>query len=72
MQTSMWARIPSLSTTQLFIIFAVTAWLIYTPALEGQFVSDDIYYVQTNRCIHELTARNRAGGWGSPTLAELS
>ena len=34
--------------------FAVLAWVLYSPALDGAFLSDDAHYVETNPYVHEL------------------
>jgi len=46
------------SRALLLILFVGVAWLVYAPALDGEFVSDDIHYVQGNGYLHELTVEN--------------
>lgn len=46
--------------------FAVIALLVYEPALEGPFFSDDQHYVQANAHIQNLTLENWIAIW-SPT-----
>lgn len=54
------SSVASIANWQLFFAFSIVAYAIYFPALEGQFVSDDVHYVQGNRYIHELSLENIA------------
>jgi len=38
--------------------FVVAALIIYSPALNGEFISDDGHYVATNHYVHALTPQN--------------
>jgi hypothetical protein len=38
--------------------FVVAALIIYSPALNGEFISDDGHYVATNHYVHALTQEN--------------
>jgi hypothetical protein len=42
----------------LFVGFLAVALVVYWPALDGSFISDDEHYVQRNVFVHELTAEN--------------
>ncbi len=42
----------------LFAAFLVTALVVYRPALDGAFISDDEHYVQRNVYVHDLTVDN--------------
>jgi hypothetical protein len=42
----------------LLAVFSLAAFVIYGPALDGPFVSDDLHYVATNPYIHALTLEN--------------
>jgi hypothetical protein len=40
------------------LLFVVVAFIVYAPALNGSFISDDEHYVQRNVFVHELTLEN--------------
>ena len=42
----------------LFVAFLLGALVIYSPALDGSFISDDEHYVLRNVYVHDLTAEN--------------
>lgn len=42
----------------IFFAFAAAALVVYSPALSGPFVSDDLHYVATNPYVHSLSAEN--------------
>ena len=46
----------TISMAPILIAFAALAYAIYSPALDGDFVSDDAHYVHGNRYLHELSA----------------
>ena len=57
--------------TVLFAVFTGLALLVYGPALNGGFVSDDHLYIVTNTYVHELSTENLIeiwNPWGGPAL----
>lgn len=50
--------IAAISNVQRFVAFSIVAYAIYFPAVGGQFVSDDVHYVQANAYVHELSVEN--------------
>ena len=48
-------HVPLISKLQLFIAFSIVAYAIYFPAMTGEFIADDVYYVQGNRYIQDLS-----------------
>ncbi len=51
-------RLPVSEAAVLWLAFAAASLLVYAPALEGPFVSDDLHYVATNPYVHALTLEN--------------
>ena len=52
---------PALGAAAYVLLYAAylgALLLVYQPALQGPFVSDDIHYVATNPYVHELSAEN--------------
>jgi hypothetical protein len=53
------ARVPRAGVlVLLFAAYLGALLLVYGPALEGPFLSDDIHYVSANPYVHDLTAEN--------------
>ena len=48
-------RLDANSPIPLFVLFAIASSWIYFPALSGEFVSDDVHYVQDNGYVHTLS-----------------
>jgi hypothetical protein len=49
--------------------------LVYAPALDGPFVSDDLHYVATNPYVHELSLENAwtiLQPWGAATVSVVN
>ncbi|MCH2169247.1 hypothetical protein MK489_00570 [Myxococcota bacterium] len=42
----------------LYVLFAIGALVVYSPALEGEFLSDDLHYVRDNVYVHTLSVDN--------------
>ncbi len=45
------------------MLFSVVGLLLYSPVLDGGFVSDDSHYVQRNEYVHDLSAHNLVAIW---------
>lgn len=54
--TPPWPRAVKAAST--FMVFTATALVVYGPALQGPFLSDDLHYVATNPYVHALTTEN--------------
>lgn len=48
------------------LLFALLGLVLYSPVLDGDFVSDDSHYVLRNEYVHDLTLDNLVAVW-SPT-----
>ncbi len=52
------ARISRGQQALLLTAFLATALVVYSPAMKGPFISDDLHYVANNAFVHELSLEN--------------
>jgi hypothetical protein len=55
----------------LYLVFAVVGLVVYSPALSGDFISDDQHYVQNNPYVHTLNFDNLIAIWDPTSVVTI-